>query len=546
MKRFLYLATFFTLHSKFSRALASLTITFFISEAQAQNPIVTHCYTADPAPMTFEGSDSLYVYCDEDMNVPGVNDFYYMERWRVYSTADMVNWTDHGVALPRTAFSWGREGTCWASQCVKRGDFYYWYICISKPNDWRHYIGVARSDKPSGPFKDARKQPLFDTGEGGDIDPTVFIDDDGQAYLYWGNNKLRYAKLKKNMILIDTSIGNNGVVTVPLTKESFGGVKVNDKVPEGEDCYEEGPWLDKRGDKYYMIYAAGGVPEHISYSMSDSPTGPWVYKGQVMTQQNTGSFTNHSGIVHFKDKDYFFYHTGWAPGGGGYNRSMSVEEMHFNADGTIQPVTATKAGVKPIATMSPYVQQQAETLNSAHGIEVVGNENTGVYVTSIHTGDSMRVANVDFGSDGPKSITLRVATEKNNSMLIIRQDHAKGKVIAKIRPQSTGSYDLWEEQTFDLSYVPTGVHSLHFSFNGSATDLLFNWDWWQFNTFDTGVLNEKLRMNNEECSHDDWYDLCGRRISTHTESLHSLPLGGAGGGLSPGIYIRGHKKYVIR
>lgn len=86
--------------------------------ALGQNPIVSHCYTADPAPAVFEGNDSLYFYCDEDMNVPGVNDYYYMERWRVYSTVDMVNWTDHGVAMPRTAFAWAGEGSCWASQCV--------------------------------------------------------------------------------------------------------------------------------------------------------------------------------------------------------------------------------------------------------------------------------------------------------------------------------------------------------------------------------------------------------------------------------------------
>ena len=192
----------------------ALSILMASNTAVAQNPIVTHCYTADPAPMVFEGNDSLYVYCDEDMNIPGVHDFYYMDRYRVYSTVDMVNWTDHGIAMPRTAFAWAREGTCWASQCVERDGTYYWYICLSKPNDWRHYIGVGKSDKPSGPFKDARKQPILDTGEGGDIDPSVFIDDDGQAYLYWGNNKLRYAKLRKNMILVDTSIGKNGVVEV--------------------------------------------------------------------------------------------------------------------------------------------------------------------------------------------------------------------------------------------------------------------------------------------------------------------------------------------
>ena len=498
---------------------------FMASAVWAQNPIVTHCYTADPAPIVFEGNDSLYVYCDEDMNVPGVNDFYYMERWRVYSTVDMVNWTDHGNAMPRTAFQWGREGTCWASQCVKKGDYYYWYMCLSKPNDWRHYIGFGRSKKPSGPFTDFLRRPLFDTGEGGDIDPTVFIDDDGQIYLYWGNNKLRYAKLLSLPIAINTKIGNNGIVNVPLTKEAFGGVKVNDKLT-GKDCYEEGPWLDKRGDNYYLMYAAGGVPEHISYSMSKSPEGPWEYKGVVMKQQDTNSFTNHSGMVHYKGKDYFFYHTGWAKGGGGYNRSMAVEEMHFNADGTIQPITATRKGVKALCTMNPYLQQQAETLNAGLGIRVVGNESDGVYVTNINAGDSMRVANLDFGSEGAKSITLRVASTDGKGTLVIRQDHARGKILAKIPVAMTGGDDVWEERTIDLTSTPTGVHAVHFSFSGSSSTTLFNWDWWQFNEF-TSVIDAVNEPSKDDSS--VFYTLQGVPVTNPTK----------------GIYVKGGKKVLI-
>ncbi len=492
------------------------TVNCQLSTVQAQNPIVSHCYTADPAPMVFEGNDSLYVYCDEDMNVPGVNDFYFMERWRVYSTVDMVNWTDHGEAMPRTAFKWGREGTCWASQCVKRGDYYYWYMCLSKPGDWRHYIGFGRSKKPSGPYKDVLKKPLFDTGEGGDIDPTVFIDDDGQAYLYWGNNKLRYAKLGSAMIYINTNIGKKGIVEVPLTAEAFGGVKVDDKVT-GKDCYEEGPWLDKRGDNYYLMYAAGGVPEHISYSMSKSPEGPWEYKGIVMKQQDTGSFTNHSGMVHYQGKDYFFYHTGWAPkGGGGFNRSMAVEEMHFNADGTIKPITATRKGVKALHTMSPYIPQQAETLNAAVGISVVGNEDTGVYVTGIHAGDSMRVANLDFGTEGAKSITLRVASANGKGTLVIRQDNAKGKVLARIPVAATGGDNVWAEQTTDLTAIPTGTHAIHFSFSGTDTQPLFNWDWWQFHEF----TSEIEAVNPSSQSSSVFYTLQGIPVTNPTKGIY--------------------------
>lgn len=494
----------------------------------AQNPIVSHCFTADPAPMVFEGNDSLYVYCDEDMNVPGVNDFYYMERWRVYSTVDMVNWTDHGNAMPRTNFSWAREGTCWASQCVKKGDYYYWYMCASKPNDWRHYIGVGRSKKPSGPFTDPRGTHIISTGDGGDIDPTVFIDDDGKSYIYWGNNKLYYALLTNNML------GATGSVKVPLTEEAFGGKKVTNsegkEVVEGKDCYEEGPWLDKRGDNYYLIYAAGGVPEHISYSMSKSPKGPWTYKGYVMNNQDTGSFTNHSGIVNYKGKDYFFYHTAWANHGGGFNRSMAVDELKFREDGTIIPVTATKTGVAALCTMDPFIRQQAETINKAEGISVVGNETKGVYVTDIHSTDYIRVKNVDFGSDGATSVTLRVACNlPTYGYVVIRKGSQTGSVIGKCKITSTGGDNVWQELTFPLSSRTTGVQTLCFTFAGNVpagSSTLFNLDWWKFNTDEETVIDE-VHIS-ESGDSGTFYDLVGRKVNKP----------------SSGVYIKDGKKVV--
>ena len=502
----------------------------FALPAMAQNPIVSHCYTADPAPVVYEGNDSLYVYCDEDMNISGVHDFYYMDRYRVYSTVDMVNWTDHGNAMPRTAFAWAREGTCWASQCVKKGDTYYWYMCLSKPNDWRHFIGVGSSKSPSGPFKDAKKTHLISLNEGGDIDPTIFIDDDNVAYIYWGNNKLYYSILGSKMTTASTP------KKVTLTKQAFGGVKAKDangkEYIDGVDCYEEGPWLDKRGDNYYLIYAAGGVPEHISYSMSKSPRGPWEYKGVVMSQDNnTGSFTNHSGIVNYKGKDYFFYHTAWAKGGGGYNRSMAVNEMFFNEDGTIKPVKATKAGVGPLCTLSPYLRQQAETINMAEGISVVGDESKGVYVTDIHSGDYIKVRNVDFGSVSPKSITIRVATSsEKNVTLYVRTGSKTGTAIATCRFTSTGGDGVWEEKTIELSRNVVGVKDIYFTFSGTVqkdATTLMNFDWWKFNTEEETAVRD-IEMTDSE-KDTSIYDLTGRKVENPKN----------------GVYIKGNKKIKL-
>lgn len=443
---------------------------------QAQNPCIHHLYTADPAPVIHEGNDSLYVYCDIDEG----GRFFTMNEWRVFSTVDMVNWTDHGSALPLSAFAWAGKNSAWASQCVKRGDYYYWYVCAQKDKDWKHGIGVARSKKPSGPFTDALGRPLIWTDTGGDIDPTVFIDDDGQAYLYWGNNKVMYARLNPDMISYDTSVGDNGWVTVPMTAQSFGGVKDNDKEKKiiGRDAYEEGPWLSKRDGKYYLSYAAGGVPEHIAYSMSDSPEGPWLYQGQVMPLQDTGSFTNHSGVIDYKGKSYFVYHTGRLPGGGGFSRSFAIEEFRYNADGTIPELKATDAGVPAIATLSPYIRQQAETMNCGEHIKVVGNEATGVYVSDISENSSIRVKNVDFGIKKAKRLLLRYASDGGRVLLVIRLDGKDGVEIARMQLGDTNG-KLTECSTRIQGKV-TGIHDIVFTFEEASEAGTMKLDWWQF------------------------------------------------------------------
>ena len=157
-------------------------------------------------------------------------------------------------------------------------------------------IAVGVSDSPTGPFRDLG-YPLLDEGDWNDIDPTVYIDDDGQAYLYFGNPELRYILLNEDMISYNEEVG---VVKVPMTEEAFGkGGHMTGT------SYAEGPWFYKRGDLYYMVYAAFAIQpdenkrkEHLAYSTSASPTGPWVYGGVLMTEEG-GTFTNHPGIADF-------------------------------------------------------------------------------------------------------------------------------------------------------------------------------------------------------------------------------------------------------
>ncbi len=434
----------------------------------AQNPIVQTCYTADPAPMVY--GDRFYVYVDEDEGP----DYYKMNEWRVYSSADMVNWTDHGTALPLTAFAWASEDSAWASQCIERNGKFYWYVCCTWKETSSSVIGVAVADTPTGPFKDAIGEPLV-SGGWGYIDPSPFIDDDGQAYLYFGNPGCFYVKLNEDMISY-----SGDVVEIEQTEESFGGPKEPEDGVEYTDLYEEGPWICKRDGIYYLLYAAGGVPEYISYSTSDSPEGPWKYQGKIMPLQDTGSFTNHCGVMDFQGHSYFAYHTGWLPGGGGFNRSVCIEEFEYNADGSFPEITATYDGVDPIGTLDPYTRQEAETMAWGLGLETEGDAEQGVYVTSVNNGDSLKVREVDFGSTGAGVLTFSVACATNGGTIEVHADTKDGDLIATLPVSYTGGESTWKEVSTGVSGL-TGKHDIWFVFTGDADeDNLFNMDYWMF------------------------------------------------------------------
>ena len=289
------------------------------------NPIIKSIYTADPAPMVL--GDTLYLYTTHDEDEL-VNNFYTMYDWRCFSTKDMVNWTDHGKIFSLDDIQWA-EDRAWAPQCIERNGKFYLYCPVQKKGGGMA-IAVGVSDSPTGPFKDLG-QPLVDEDDWNNIDPTVYIDDDGQAYLYFGNPELRYVLLNEDMISYDKTVG---IVKVPMTEESFGKGS-----HDTGTSYGEGPWFYKRNNIYYMVYSAFALKqqnEHLAYSTSNSPTGPWKYGGVLMEEGDC--FTNHGGIVDFKERSYLFYHTADLPGGNLFNRSVCVAEFTYNEDGSIDTI----------------------------------------------------------------------------------------------------------------------------------------------------------------------------------------------------------------
>ena len=456
----------------------------YVAEQKYRNPIVQTCYSTDPAPMV--DGDRLYVYTGHD---EAGADFFWMYDWRVFSTADMVNWTDHGSPLSLASFEWA-DDRAWAPQCIARDGKYYFYVPVHSKLSGGMAIGVAVGDTPYGPFKDALGKPLYDNGSWDHIDPTVFIDDDGQAWIYWGNPRLYYAKLNRDMISIDGE-----VKTIEFTEEGFGAPDPSkrERGKKYTDTYTEGPWAFKRNGIYYMMYAAGGVPEHIAYSTSTTPTGPWTYRGTIMPQMNeTQSFTNHAGICDFKGHSYFFYHTGNLPGGGGFGRSVAVEEFKYNADGTIPQILPTRTGVAPIGTLNPYQRVQGETMAYSMGVRTEWTDTEGVFVSDIHHGDWIRLSEVDFGQEGqwPKGtpfsgkpsrlqLKARVSSGMVGGTMEMRLDSLRGQVIATIEVGGTGGYEKFTTVTSDLRERPTGKHEVFLTFTGMKGRKLMNLDWWQ-------------------------------------------------------------------
>jgi len=337
-------------HFSILKPLLILIITAAFSAINADNPLVRHIYTADPAPLVY--NDTFYIFTGHDEGGEG----WTLNGWHVLSSTDMVHWTDHGEVLSVSDVTWLNPHQAWASHCVERNGKFYFYICDSGE------IGVAVADNILGPYKDTLGEPLISNKTRGacpdddNIDPAVFIDDDGQAYIYWGTDCVaRQAKLKDNMIEIDGDI----------------------TVPQGIDRFFEASWVHKKDDIYYYSYAAtnnngDAWPSNIDYATSSNPLGPWKYRGTLNGFAGTG--TNHSGIIEFQDRWYFVYHTDYLSDGVPWERSVQINYLYYNDNGTMKRIVQDTEGVESIGP--PLFQENAfYKIKARHSGKVIEVEN---------------------------------------------------------------------------------------------------------------------------------------------------------------------------
>ena len=293
------------------------------------NPIIRHKHTADPA-VCVEG-DTLWLFAGHDMQ--GGQTGYVMKDWLLYSTTDMKHWTEYPSPLHIDDFKWAKSKQAYAGHVAKGKDGrYYWYVSTN----WCG-IGVAVSDKITGPYKDALGKPLLTNEQcfasnhsWACIDPAILIDDDGTPYIIWGNRQCYYAKLKDNMTEIDGDIHQ---IDVPR--------------------FTEAPWMHKYNGTYYLTYASEW-PEKIAYAVSEQIGGPYTPMG-IISEIAGNSNTTHPAIVNYKGQWLFFSHNGGLSDGTSYSRSVIAEPMHYLADGSIRRIPATAGGVAEMPKMAAYL-----------------------------------------------------------------------------------------------------------------------------------------------------------------------------------------------
>jgi len=407
---------------------------FLANTSFATNPIIMDQFTADPTARVFEGQ--IYLYPSHDMPTrPGA--WFAMEDYHVFSSSNLMDWTDHGIICNQTNVPWlNRKGNdMWAPDCVFKNGTYYFYFPVGGG------IGVATSDKPYGPWK-ILDQPV---GNARGIDPCVLLDDDGNSYLFTGGGGIQVGRLKTNLVELETRLQRVANLPTP------GLI--------------EGPFAFKRNGTYYLTYPhavwVGGRQgaEELEYSISTNVFGPYKWMGVITDTNKSGCWTEHHSIVEYKGQWYLFYHDDQLAPNNDRNRSARVDCLYFNDDGTIQKVIPTLRGVG-IADAKSKIQIDRCSDISKEGVSAsfINTNNTfqGWKISLNGKNTWVKFDRVDFGSSGLKSVNVR-SQSATGGVVEIRADKADGPVLVRVE---IGKSTDWQTVNARVTGAPSGVHDL--------------------------------------------------------------------------------------
>lgn len=414
----------------------------------AQNPIIKGQFSADPSAHVFNGR--VYVYPSHDIPAPAEyarKDWFCMADYHVYSSDNLVDWVDHGVIVDQWNVPWVNSAgySMWAPDCnYHNGKYYFYFPAPQKPREGvrgGNGIGVAISDTPYGPFV-PEAQPI--QGIGG-IDPCIFIDDDGTPYLAWAGRGLQVARLKDNMLELDSE---------PVTITG---------IPRGQT---EGPFLFKRNGKYYYTFPwVEDARETLAYCMADNPLGPYTFMGKFMEQSETICWTNHHSFIELDGQWYLFYHHNDYSPYFDKNRSVCIDYLYFNPDGTIQMVTPTLRGVGVTkATSLIQIDRYSNKSEQYVAVDFLNSEYTfdgwkAILWNTTQEKDPRWISydRVDFGQSNLNSATIRVHSLAGGK-IELRADALDGPVLASFDVPGDA---VWAERTVPVSGNVKGVHNLY-------------------------------------------------------------------------------------
>lgn len=460
------------------------------------NPILPlHFSAPDGEPHVWkEDPDTLYLYASND-RTGGFN----MDPWQpVWSTRDLINWTEHKPGFDaREAVDFDQVEALPASDCIEKdGKYYYYFTAAGKQC-------VAFSDRPEGPFLHAK--PIEGTEFPNCGDPAVFVDDDGSAYLYWGQFSLRGCRLKDNMYELDADTINTMLIT------------------EDEHGFHEGSSMRKRGDLYYLIYCDTdrGSATCLSYAVGKTPLGPFEKRGVIIDNidGDISAWNNHGSIVCFHDQWYIVYHRaclGYEMGG----RKACMEPIYFDENGDIKEVKMTTQGTEgpidakkrmeawraccfyrekthsdlgenffwkyPVTGWRQTVARNSIRNEKDTGVRAFHYVEGGVhkeYLTKFKKGDSAVYRYLDFG-DGVSEFRCSASSYLAHCRIEIHLDGADGPLIGACEITDTNGFGPWNFKTFTCSVDSvTGVHEVCLSVypeKGECSTWLCDLDWFEF------------------------------------------------------------------